>query len=142
MVTNSRRFLVIATLIIVGFISFKAFAQDETDALRYSFLSPQGTARSMGFGNALGSVGGDFASLSVNPAGIGIYRRGEMMLTPAFRFGSTDARYLNTTLDDSRTAFNFNNLGIVFTHAEKGRRYDKANWKTVSFGIGVNRTAD
>jgi len=142
MVINSSKVLMAAAVLVTGFVSVKAFAQDESDALRYSFLSPQGTARSMGFGNALGSVGGDFASLSVNPAGIGIYRRGELMFTPAFRFSNTEGRYLNNTLDDSRTAFNVNNLGAVFTRTPKGRRYDKSNWKAVSFGFGLNRTAD
>lgn len=123
-------------------VSVGALAQDESDALRYSFLSPQGTARSMGFGGALGSVGGDFSSLSVNPAGIGIYRKGEMMFTPNLRFGNTEGRYLSGIVDDSRSAFNFSNLGIVFTRAERGRRYDKASWKAVSFGIGINRMAD
>ncbi len=121
---------------------FTVHAQDQTDALRYSFLAPQGTARSMGFGGALGSVGGDFSSISVNPAGIGIYRKGEVLFTPNLRFGNTEGRYLNSVQDDSRTTFNFGNLGIVFTRTERGKRYDRAKWKAVSFGIGFNRMAD
>lgn len=139
---NSGRYLSSVALLLLGSVAFQAFAQDETDALRYSLLAPQGTARSMGFGNALGSVGGDFTSLSVNPAGIGIYRKSEFMFTPVLRFGSTEGQYLNGVNDDSKTAFNFSNIGIVFTRAEKGRRYDKSSWKTVSFGIGLNRVAD
>ena len=96
----------------------------------------------MGFGSTLGSVGGDFTALSVNPAGIGIYRKSEVMFTPSLRFGNTESRYLNGIMDDSKTAFNFSNIGIVFTRAERGKRYDKASWKAVSFGIGLNRMAD
>jgi len=119
-----------------------AAAQEATDALRFSFLAPTGTARSMGFGSALGSVGGDFTALSVNPAGIGIYRRGEVMFTPSLKFNGTDAEYLGDMEMDNGTRFNFNNLGIVFTREARGRDYDRASWKTFSFGIGMNRLAE
>ncbi|PZF73352.1 OmpP1/FadL family transporter [Taibaiella soli] len=128
-------------------ISFAAWAQNEIDALRYSYLSPMGTARSMGFGGALGSIGGDFTSLSVNPAGIGIYRSSEIIFTPSLKINSTNTAYTGTngnsgSFGDSRTRFNINNAGAVFTTAQKGRRYKNSNWKSVSFGIGVNRLAD
>ncbi len=96
----------------------------------------------MGFGSALGSVGGDFTSLSVNPAGIGVYRRSEVMFTPSLKFNSADATYMGELNDDNTVKFNFNNLGIVFTRAERGKRYDRASWKAVSFGVGINRLAD
>jgi hypothetical protein len=136
----------VAAGLLTGF-SLVAFAQTEFDALRYSALSPQGTARSMGFGNALGSVGGDFSSLSVNPAGIGIYRSSEIMFTPVIKFNSSTSTYggtnnQNQSFGDNITRFSVNNVGVVFTKAEKGRRYSKSNWKAVSFGFGINRVAD
>ena len=131
----------LAALLFSG-TAFTALAQDETDVLRYSLMTPQGTARSMGFGSALGSVGGDFTSLSVNPAGIGVYRSSEIMFTPSLKFNSVDGTYLGNLNDDNAARFNFNNFGAVFSRVERGRRYEKANWKTVSFGIGVNRVAD
>lgn len=142
MIMNSRRYITIAALLLLSSASIIGFAQDETDALRYSFIMPQGTARSMAFGSALGSVGGDFTSLSVNPAGIGIYRKGEIMFTPSVRFNTVNGLYLNDMNDDNTSKFNFNNIGIVFTRAERGKRYDKSSWKAVSFGLGLNRLAD
>ena len=139
---NSRRYLVMAALVVASGASIVAYAQDEHDALRYSFLMPTGTARSLGFGSALGSVGGDFTSLSVNPAGIGIYRRSEVMFTPSVKFNNADGRYLGDINDDNSSKFNFNNIGIVLTRAEKGKRYERSSWKAISFGIGLNRMAD
>ena len=55
-------------------------AQDLVDALRYSQIQIQGTARSGSMGNAFGALGGDFTSVSINPAGIGLYRSGEFPL--------------------------------------------------------------
>ncbi len=123
-------------------IGLQALAQDENDALRYSYLAPQGTARSMGIGNAGGSVGGDFSSLSINPAGIGVYRNGEMMFTPSIRINSVTGTYLGNTMSDDKTRFTVNNAGIVFTRAAKGRRYEQSKWKASSFAFGFNRQAD
>src|SRR5215203_5485406 len=104
--------------LILSVMSVSAFAQDESDALRLSFLQPQGTARSLGIGSALGSVGGDFTSLSVNPAGIGVYRRSEFMFTPSLVFNNTKSRYATgVPEEDNGTAFNFSNIGYVLTHS-------------------------
>jgi len=123
-------------------LSVGTSAQDINEAYNLSNLSVQGTARSMGFGNALGSVGGDFSSLSVNPAGIGIYRSSEISVTPSLKMNSTSSDYSSITTGDNSTNFNFNNFGIILTNAPKGRRYDHRAWKTVSFGFGMNRVAD
>ena len=122
--------------------SAPAWSQDHYDVARYSMLAPQGTARSIGFGGSLGSVGADFSSLSVNPAGIGLYRRGELSFTPSIRFGAVTGNYLGSTTEDAYGNFNISNLGLVTTTG--GRRFDEASggWKSVSFGFGLNRVAD
>src|SRR5690606_13958112 len=68
------------------FTSIDASAQLISEGLKFSSTSVYGTSRSMGIGGAMGSIGADFSSLSVNPAGIGVYRRGEVMLTPSLKF--------------------------------------------------------
>jgi hypothetical protein len=140
--SNRPRRIAIALTAALSAASFIAQAQDESDALRYSLLSPQGTARSMGFGNALGSVGGDISTLSVNPAGIGIYRSSEILITPVLRFSTTDGNFLGSSASDNNTRFTINNFGAVFTNVQRGKRYEKSDWKTFSFGFGVNRLAD
>lgn len=119
-----------------------ASAQDETDALRFSNLSPQGTARSIGIGGATGALGGDFTSLSVNPAGIGVYRSSEITLTPSLKMNGSSSTYTEGATTDNATQFTINNLGVVFSNAARGNRYKKSKWKAVSFGLGINRLAD
>jgi hypothetical protein len=116
--------------------------QSVIDAAKYSQTSIFATARSTGFGGALGSVGGDFSSLSINPAGIGVYRTSEFMVTPGLRFNGTKTDYSGASFNDNNVRFGFNNLGFVFTDAASDKNYDKAEWKSTSFGIGLNRTAD
>lgn len=138
-----RRILTFTTLLMgATAIAWQVTAQDESDALRYSYLSPQGTARSMGFGGALGAIGGDFTSLSVNPAGIGVYRSSELTFTPSLKLNSSNSTYTGAATSDNSTRFNINNFGVVFTSAATGTRYKKSKWKAASFGIGINRIAD
>lgn len=138
-----KRILLFTTVLMGGtLVTWHASAQDESDALRYSNLAPQGTARSMGFGGALGAIGGDFTSLSINPAGIGVYRSSELTFTPSLKLNGTSSTYTGAAMDDNATRFNINNLGVVFTSAATGRRYKNSKWKAASFGIGINRVAD
>jgi hypothetical protein len=137
-----RFYSIFAMLGCIAILSQQALAQDASDALRYSYLSTQGTARSIGFGGALGSIGGDFSSLSVNPAGIGVYRSSEFMFTPAIKINGVDGTYLNNTTKDNNTRFSFNNIGIVFNSSPRGKRAERSKWKSTSFAIGINRVAD
>jgi hypothetical protein len=136
---NYRKYIFAAAFLS---ISLPAFAQDQTDAFRYSYLSPSGTARSIGFGSALGSVGGDFSSLAVNPAGIGIYRSSEFTFTPSIKMNSTQGTYMGNTTNDNNVRFNFNNLGAIFSRTFNGQREERTGWRSVSWGFGITRLAD
>lgn len=117
------------------------FAQDENDALRYSFSPNYGSARGMSIGSALGSIGGDFSTLSVNPAGIGVYRKSEFAITPSITVGNNKASYLGVQTTDNMAKFNLNHIGFVITSSKKGNSYKTSRWKTFSFGFGMNRIA-
>lgn len=139
---NNRFYLLPAIIISLSSISYYAIAQDVADVVNFSTMQPQGTARSMGIGGALGSIGGDFTSLSVNPAGIGVYRTSEFMFTPSMKFNGTSGKYTEGATTDNITRFTVNNLGVVLTNAASGRRYERSAWKAYSFGFGINRIAD
>jgi hypothetical protein len=129
-------------LALIGW-STQLFAQTENDVLRYGYLSPGGTARGMSLGGAMGSVGADITSASVNPAGIGLYRRSELTFTPSLYLKNTKSDYNGGPEGkDNYTKFNFNNLGLVLSSASWGRNYEKSKWKAFNFAIGMNRQAD
>lgn len=115
-----------------------SFAQNETDALRYSQLFPGGTARFAAMGGAFGALGGDFSSLSINPAGIGIYRSSEITITPALNYSQVNTSYFGTADEDMKYNFNLNNLGAVFTFPT-GKPGDEGGWQYVNLGVGINR---
>ena len=67
------------------FISNYSFSQGEVEALKYSRNELYGTARSMAMGNAFGALGGDITGVSINPAGIAVYRSSEVVGTLGFQ---------------------------------------------------------
>ena len=69
-------------------------AQNVDNALLFSQQNYGSTARSKAMGNAFGALGGDFGSLSINPAGIGIYLSGELSSTMSLlNFNSTELTF-------------------------------------------------
>jgi len=113
-------------------------AQDPTDALRYSWLTPGGTARSQAIGSATTALGGDLSALFTNPAGLGFYKTGEIVITPGYSLNSAKSGYLGTEQKDSKNNMNYGTMGMVF--AGGGSR--NGAWKNFSFGLGVNRLAN
>jgi hypothetical protein len=109
-------------------------AQDQTDALRYALTFAGGTARSTAMGGAFGALGGDFASASQNPAGIGVYRSSEFTFTPELFYSNLTSRYNGSTKTDFKYNFNLNNLGYVAAF-NKG----KEGFIGGAFAFGYNR---
>lgn len=116
------------------------FAQSAIDAYRISQPDLKGTARFMGMGGAFGALGGDLSSISVNPAGIGVYRSGDVGFTvdldlqksvnkPSGNFGGANG-------DMTQTKFLLNNIGGVFT-----LRLNNDVLPNLNFGFTYNKGA-
>ena len=120
------------------FLVLKTFAQEPADALRYSWLTPSGTARSMATGGALTSLGGDITSTFVNPAGIALFKTGELVFSPGYTLNNNKSTYLGTVEKDNKNTFNIGTSGFIFASPGSG----KSNWKNFSYSIAVNRTAN
>jgi len=123
-------------IFILLIVTLNVSSQNDVDVLRYSQTMVGGTARSIGFGGAVGSLGADFSSLNVNPAGIGLYKKSELSITPTLYISK-----LNTSLNGfdnsaNKDNFNLNSYGIVTVNDLK----KKSGLKYIQFGIGVNRT--
>lgn len=123
------------SLLIVPFLNI-ASAQTAWDGLQLSQNYYGGTARFNAMGGAFTALGGDFAALSVNPAGIGVFRNWEFMITPTVSYNITTTKYLDQTNKDSYTSFGLDNLGVAFNIYDN---YSEANPITLNFGIGYNK---
>lgn len=130
----------IVTGFAMGFlICFQGFSQNDVDALRYSMTTLGGTARFMSMAGTFGSLGADFSTATTNPAGLGLYKRSEFMITPAVFIGRTDSDYLGTSSYDSRSNFYLGNAGFVYASPPKKNNSILKNFQ-ISFG--VNRSND
>ena len=127
-------------LTIALFMPFLMKAQDLADALRYSNIQVQGTARSAAMGNAFGALGGDFTSASINPAGIGIYRSSEFTVTPISGSTRVESMFLGTGREDSDYKFSLSNMSYVYAVPVAGQT--ESGIVSINFGVGYNRVKD
>jgi hypothetical protein len=129
-------FILVIFIVLTG----TARAQYVDNALLFSQQNYGSTARSRAMGNAFGALGGDFGSLSINPAGIGIYLRGELSSTVSLlNLNSTESFYQGNSSKEDNNKFNVRNLGCVFvlpSHKEF------SNLVSRNIGIGYNRLAN
>jgi len=121
-------------------LSLYTQAQVPEDALRYSRLTqPSGTARSIAIGGALTALGGDISSGLVNPAGIGMFKTGEFVLSPGFTFNTNKSTYLGAADTESKSAFNFGTTGFLFATTPSN---PASGWKNYTFSASIGRTAN
>ncbi|MGC4036889.1 MAG: aromatic hydrocarbon degradation protein [Chitinophagaceae bacterium] len=125
-------------IVIVLSSSFSVFAQEPADALRNSWTTQSGTARTQAVGGAIGALGGDVSAIFVNPAGIGFYRTGDFVITPGLSFLNNKSSYYGTKTNDNKTSFNLGTIGFVTGWG----RNNGSKLKGTAFSIAVNRTAN
>ncbi len=127
-----KRFILILSAAL--FFALHLNAQNEEDALRYSRQFITGTARAVGMGGAMGAIGGDFTSLSINPAGIGVYRGNEFTFSPSFNWNLTTSDFLGNSIEQSRYGMRIGNIGYVSTN----KTGNEDGLVSTNFGFGYN----
>lgn len=112
------------------------FGQSAIDGYRISQPDMKGTARFMGMAGAFGALGGDLSTLSQNPAGIGVYRSGDVGFTLNLDCQSSSSDAFGQKYDMSQTKFLLNNIGAVVT-----MRLPSATFPNINFGFTYNKGA-
>ncbi|MCT4589352.1 MAG: hypothetical protein N4A71_16125 [Carboxylicivirga sp.] len=129
-------YLLIICLCLTGL----AKAQNIDDALRFNKREITGTSRSLGMANAFGALGGDLSSLSINPAGIAVYRASEFAFTPSISLNHSTASYMGLKSEDDKYSFPLNQIGFVASN--RPLREKEKGLISTHFGFTYNRTAD
>ena len=110
-------------------------AQIPEEALRLSWTTQQGTARSMATGGAMVSLGGDATSVIVNPAGLAFFKTSDFVVSPGLQFAKPRSAFRGTSYTgDKKNTLAFGTSGFVFG----GYGYKARN----SFAITYTRVAD
>lgn len=133
---------IITAIFTLGFSAKKAFTQNEGDALRYGRYYFTGTARYAAMGGAFGAFGADVSNLAHNPAGLGVFRKSQVTLTPGVSINRTRSTHYDETNVDSRTSFNLANLGLVFSSKIGRNKRPTDGFQYVNFGMAYTKTSD
>jgi hypothetical protein len=123
----------IIALLTLGLAS-ASFAQNYSDALRFSRTDIAGSARYVAMGGSFGALGGEISGISVNPGGIGVYRNSEFTFTAGFNNYDAETNFRGSSASDGRFNLNLPNFGYVGNY-----KINSNGWKSYSFGILHNR---
>lgn len=116
-----------------------SLGQNSSDVLKFSMARTSSSARFEGMGSSFGAIGTDQASLDINPAGLGLYRK------PELSFGIYNKNINGVYSVENNSPFQsgkfsnygLSNLGLVLI--QQPNKYSK--WKSVNFFIGYNLTS-
>ena len=109
-----------------------AFDMFNTSTTQFSF----GTARSAAMAGAMTSLGADASSMSINPAGLGMYRSNEITFTPMMTFGRSKSDAVAFEGGKS-SRFGVGNFGLVAKLRESS-----TGITAINMGLAYNRLAD
>lgn len=114
----------IITCIALGMTSSALMAQETYESAQLATQDLNGTARYVGMGGALEALGADISTISTNPAGVGLFRRGWVGVSGGFTSQTTDKLKNNAwgirPDDKGITNADLNQIGVVFS-APTGR---------------------
>ena len=119
-------------LTLLALVPFCLVGQSLYDVYSISASYYQGTAKSVAMGNAMGAVGQDFSSISINPAGVGLFRKPDFTFTPSINTTFTKSALNGEIASDSKAKLSVNNIGYVGVN--------KSGNNIINWAVGMNRT--
>jgi hypothetical protein len=127
-------------LLFIGVLSLSSvYAQDISDALRYSQSEIQGTARFRALSGAFGALGGDMSAVSINPAGSVIFSQSHASFTGSNIKRDNTTNYFNGTVNSSDSRFDINQGGAAFVFAN---RSGNSPWTKFALSFNYEKTND
>lgn len=121
---------------ILMLLPYLIWAQSTSEtALLFSRIKPGGSARIQGMGGVQTSLGGDYSSAFSNPAGLGMFNRSDISITPGFNTAKLTSNYLDNTTTETKTNLSIPGLGLVFQKEQSGRN----GFLSGAFAVSFNR---
>lgn len=113
------------------------FAQNESDILRYSQTEVFGTLRNIGMGGTAGAVGADLSSGFSNPAGLGLYRRGDVGFHWGFTGATTRTNFGGLTQRGASSNAPVSNAGLAITYPSIN-----PDWPFVTLAVAYQKRSE
>ncbi len=108
------------------------------DALRFSQTYVGGSARTQALGGSNVALGAEMTSISGNPAGLGMYNRSEISITPGFTFATNQTNLNGSKFNNQNIYGSLDNIGLVINNTNG----NVSGWLGGSFGFSVNKIND
>ena len=124
-------------LLCIGILSMSTlYAQDITDALRYSQTDIQGTARFRGLSGAFGALGGDMSAVNLNPAGAAVFSQSHASFSLSNKETNNDTQYFNGFNTTTNSDFDINQAGASFVFANNN---PSSPWRKFTIGVAYDK---
>ncbi|MGY0391922.1 OmpP1/FadL family transporter [Bizionia sp. KMM 8389] len=117
----------------------QVYAQDISDALRYSQDNIQGTARFNALSGAFGALGGDMSAISINPAGTAVFNSGHLSMSLGNNFTKNKTGYYDGYSETTDSNFDLNQTGAAFVFSNSN---PNSNWKKFTIGVTYDKMSD
>ncbi|WP_187269367.1 OmpP1/FadL family transporter [Algibacter pacificus] len=128
------------SLLAIGLLSMSTiYAQDITDALRYSQDEVMGSARFRGLSGAFGALGGDMSAVSINPAGSAVFSQSHAALSFVSADKNNKATYFGNTQKTNDSKFDLSQGGASFVFRNNN---NNSPWRKFTLGVAYDRTND
>lgn len=127
----------IQSLFIILLSVSTVYAQDVSDAVRYSQNEIQGTARFRALSGAFGALGGDMSAVSINPAGAAVFSQSHASFSLSNLSSKNNTQYFNGFAKASESDFDFHQGGASFVFANNN---PDSQWRKFTFGVAYDRT--
>lgn len=97
----------------LSLLSASLISQNDIDAIRYSQTFFGGTSRSKAMAGSFGALGADGSCMANNPAGIGLYKKGDINISAGLKFFSVDAIHNGTSNKNFKASVPFDGFTLV-----------------------------
>ncbi|WP_142783508.1 OmpP1/FadL family transporter [Changchengzhania lutea] len=126
-------------LLVIGILSMSTiYAQDISDALRYSQDDIHGTARFRALSGAFGALGGDMSAVSINPASSAVFSQSHAAFTLSNIDTENNTQYFDGLGTSNESNFDINQGGAIFVFASKSN----SPWRKISMGFNYERAGN
>ncbi|WNJ20762.1 hypothetical protein [Pontibacter sp. G13] len=130
-----------------GLLPSLAFSQNQHDVVRLSQTGLVGSARVQGMGGAYSAAGADLSSAYLNPAGLGVYRSSNFIVTPGVRSQSSELSYLGNLQQTSKFQVRLPQIGAAFYNPNyydsgNGDMQDRGAFRSYVFAFGYHQLED
>ncbi len=121
-------------LLLVSFLSMGVAAQNSYDPIRFIDDDITGTARFVGMGGAMSALGTDISVISTNPAGIGLYRSNDIVMSMGLNTVKNSADFGGYSMKSNNTSFSIDDIGFVLAMNPQ-----LGSFKYVNFAVNYRR---